>query len=99
MRAVPGEPIPLAVKERVIALYRQGVPTPDITAQTGVSRSSIYYIAKRAGVRPNRQKQYPKVDDTEVSPWYTSELMAAHRRIGELEAQVKMLREFLDGQR
>lgn len=46
---------PDAVKQRVIDLYLAGVPTADITRQTEVQRSSIYFILKKAGIRPRRR--------------------------------------------
>ena len=42
-------------RSKVIELYQAGVKTADITDQTGVVRSSIYWILQQAGIRPERQ--------------------------------------------
>jgi hypothetical protein len=54
-RVVPDEKIPDDVRKRVVELYKAGVKTADITTETGVVRSSIYWILQQAGVRPERQ--------------------------------------------
>jgi len=43
-----------SVPEAVIRLYEEGVPVSNISSQLGVSRSTIYAILKRAGVKPRR---------------------------------------------
>jgi len=43
-----------SVPEAIISLYEEGVPVSSIATQLGISRSTIYAILKRAGVRPRR---------------------------------------------
>lgn len=40
---------------KVIDLYEAGTKLADITKDTGVPRSSIYWILQREGIDPNRQ--------------------------------------------
>lgn len=42
--------------ERVIELYQANVTLDQITEQTGVPRSTIYYILDKNGVEPNRRR-------------------------------------------
>ena len=43
-------------RARVVELYLAGTKTADITEETGVGRSSIYFVLDRAGVEPRRQR-------------------------------------------
>lgn len=48
-----------ATKKRVIDMYRQGKKVGSIMDETGVARSSIYWILREQGVQV-RQKSGPK---------------------------------------
>jgi|GEM_PF-6027668 len=48
--------IPEDVRESIVDLYLAGKRTADITALTGVARSSIYNVLHQEGVKPTRQR-------------------------------------------
>jgi len=56
---MPDSKVATATKKRVIDLYRKGAKVGDITEETGVARSSIYWILRDQGVQV-RQKSGPK---------------------------------------
>lgn len=60
-----------ATRKRVIDLYRAGAKVPDITEETGVSRSTVYWLLKEQGVQ-TRKKPGPRTglgaSDSLVSP-------------------------------
>lgn len=47
--------IPDEIREQIIDLYREGARTADITAVTGIARSSIYSVLHQEGVKPTRK--------------------------------------------
>lgn len=56
-----------ATKERIVEMWRDGKKVPAITAETGVSKSSIYYILSKLEVTPRRKPgPKPNVDALEV---------------------------------
>lgn len=72
-------------KDRVVALYNEGIKIDDITAETGVRRPTIYFILKQRGLRPTRTAR-----DTEVSvSTLLQELAAAERQIGRLQSAIR----------
>ena len=85
----------------VVALYEQGVTLDEITARTGVARSTIYYFLSRAGIRPNRQAQDKLVaqvtDLHPPSPEVYAQMMVViwelQRDVGRLEAERDAARE------
>ena len=82
-------------KDEVVALYRQGVKTSDITDQTGVPRPTIYWILEQRGVRPSRTKRQPQEINVDQ---VLERLEAAERENGRLTALLereRMLNEAL----
>jgi hypothetical protein len=83
-------------KDEVVRLYKAGVKTQEITAQTGVPRPTIYWILNERGVRPSRTKQKAQqgIDIAQV----LERLEASEREVGRLTealAQQRALNEAL----
>jgi len=80
------------VKQRIIEMYRQGKKAREITEETGVGRSTIYYILSQQGVRTNRRSgprpELPELGDDE----YQSLVQRLIDRVAELERECGELR-------
>ncbi len=85
VRPMGGPQISTEQTAGVVALYQQGVTIREITAQTGVPHSSVYYVLKRAGIETNRLR----VD--RATP-LTERMSTLEQRVVELEAQIVLLR-------
>lgn len=75
-------PISDEMKDKVVALYKQGAKTQEITDQTGVPRPTIYWVLEQRGVKPSRNRPAaPEVNVDQV----LERLSAAEREIGRLQ--------------
>lgn len=63
-----------ARRDKVVALYNEGLGLTQISAQTGFPRGSLYYILKQRGITPAR---YQRAD----SQMSADDLRAANRAL------------------
>lgn len=82
--AHPGE-TPDHIQDRVVELYRSGMKTAEITAETGITRPMIYVILNRRGITPTRAKRPTGEVNTDQ---LLQRLDAQAREIGRLEAEL-----------
>lgn len=86
-----------AVSKRVIDLYRKGAKVADITEETGVARSTIYWLLKDQGVQTRKKpgpKPPPNLDPTVehllgVIAEQQERLLLQERTIGQLEQRLR----------
>lgn len=79
------EGIPEHIKDEVVRLYLANAKNREITEQTGVSRSSIYWILDKRGIAPNRQfRHVGGLDAAEL----LRQLTEAHQEIGRLRQEL-----------
>jgi hypothetical protein len=95
-----------ATRAKVIDLYRAGKRVRDITDETGVAKSSLYYVLRQAGITPNQRpsRAAPLIDrdllgqvsDPDTGSRLVDDLL---RRIAELEREVGRLQAIIMGYR
>jgi hypothetical protein len=70
MRKYPKTPL-TNLQQRVVVLYKAGLKTTDIEAQTGVNRGSVSWILGKAGVPARRKRDYiPNLNEKDVVDRY-----------------------------
>lgn len=84
-------------RKKVIEMYRAGKKTADITAATGVPRSTIYFVLREAEITPRRQRGHRRGPiGTELTPAEHTKLLDwALARVTDLERENGQLRERL----
>lgn len=76
--------IPDAVLDDAVARYQAGERIADIIEATGVSRSHLYWVLRRRGIKAGRRAPQGEVDVASL----LERLAAAEREVGRLQAEL-----------
>lgn len=81
--------IPVSTRQKVVAMYQAGERLHNITAETSITRPTIYWILRTEGVLPSRK---PRVD-TLTAKELLEVLRASEQEVGRLRAELARLQD------
>lgn len=88
MEAVREEPYDKAVK-----MYLEGRRLSEITTETGVPRSAVYWALRQRGIVPSRTVRNKGGEENMTISQVLEQLNAANREIGRLKAIIEQLKQ------
>lgn len=81
--------IPDVTKQKVIRMYEAGERLSAITAETGLSKPSIYWVLHSAGIKPSRRVRNDQLSAQEL----LEALKESEREVGRLQAEIERLQD------
>lgn len=79
--------------DKAVKLYLEGRRLSEITKETGIPRSALYWALRQRGIVPSRTSRNKGVEEQLTMSQVLEQLNAANREIGRLKAIIEQLQQ------